>query len=46
MPGGLERLVPDAFALLGSGKLTDRNYNGDESWLKPISGEKLVYHIE
>ncbi|RDB21942.1 hypothetical protein Hypma_011010 [Hypsizygus marmoreus] len=46
MPGGLERIVPDAFALLGSGKVVDRNHVGNEPWLKPISGEKLVYHVE
>jgi len=46
MPGGLERVVPDGFSLLGSGKVGDRKHGGNEPWLKPISGEKLVYHIE
>lgn len=48
MPGGLEKIVPDAFALLGSGKVVDRDVDGkgyrSEPWMKPISGEKLVYH--
>ncbi len=46
MPGGLERIVPDAIALLGSGKVVDRIHVGNEPWLKPISGEKLVYHVD
>lgn len=49
MPGGLERIVPDAFALLGSGKVMDREVDEkgpkSEPWMKPISGEKLVYRI-
>lgn len=51
MPGGLERVVPDAFQLIGSGKVADREKARVETdveakpWLKPISGEKLVYKI-
>lgn len=49
MPGGLEKFVSDAFALLGSGKVIDRDEDEkglrSEPWMKPISGEKLVYHI-
>lgn len=46
MPGGLERVTPDAFTLLGSGKVGDRasTYESQE-WMKPISAEKLVYRI-
>ncbi|KAG5642720.1 hypothetical protein DXG03_002296 [Asterophora parasitica] len=45
MPGGLEAVVPDAFPLLGSGKVIDRNHEGSEPWLQPISAEKLVYFL-
>jgi len=47
MPGGLERIVSDGFSLLGYGKVSDRDVhpNSEEEWLKPISGEKLVYTI-
>lgn len=49
MPGGLERMVTEGFALLGSNKVADREKNGVESgskpWMKPISGEKLVYNL-
>ncbi|GLB42901.1 putative zinc-binding oxidoreductase [Lyophyllum shimeji] len=46
MPGGLSNIVTDAFPLLGSGKVMDRSYQGSEPWLKPISAEKLVYHVQ
>ncbi|KAK0421637.1 chaperonin 10-like protein [Armillaria borealis] len=49
MPGGLERIVTEGFALLGSNKVADREKNvvesGSKPWMKPISGEKLVYHL-
>ena len=46
MPGGLDRVVADGFSLLGSGKLVERNaVGGSEPWMRPISGEKLVYHL-
>jgi len=49
MPGGLDRIVPDAFALIGSGKVSDRvlyeKEYGSRPWMRPISGEKLVYRI-
>ena len=41
MDGGLES-VPEAFPLLGSGRVTERV--AKES--RPISGEKLVYTVE
>ncbi|KAF9005054.1 chaperonin 10-like protein [Cyathus striatus] len=51
MPGGLERIVPDGFPLLGYGNLGDRKdapqdhpYK-DKEWIKPISVEKLVYAV-
>ncbi|KAK0502321.1 chaperonin 10-like protein [Armillaria luteobubalina] len=44
MPGGLERMVTEGFALFGSSKVADREQVGSESdsrpWMKPISGEK------
>jgi NADPH:quinone reductase-like Zn-dependent oxidoreductase len=42
MPGGLEKVVEDGFALLGPGT---RPQGRTDSWMKPISGEKLVYEI-
>jgi hypothetical protein len=46
MPGGLDRIVPDAFTLLGTGMPETRKAAaGDEPWMKPISGEKLVYRL-
>ncbi|KAK0447372.1 zinc-binding oxidoreductase [Desarmillaria tabescens] len=49
MPGGLESMVTEGFALLGSSKVADRERNtvegGLKPWMKPISGEKLVYHL-
>ncbi|SPO04180.1 related to toxD gene [Cephalotrichum gorgonifer] len=45
MPGGLDRIVPDAFSLL-SGLVSDRKDIGrTEEHMRPISGEKLVYSI-
>ncbi|CAI6088193.1 unnamed protein product [Clonostachys chloroleuca] len=46
MPGGLDKIVPDGFALLGSGSMEDRQRRRTEAWMKPISGEKLVYRID
>lgn len=45
MPGGLERVVQDGFALLGSGKVGERDQKREEEWMRPISAEKLVYRI-
>lgn len=46
MPGGLERVVPDGFALLGSGSVSQRTKLArNEDYMRPISGEKLVYKI-
>ncbi|WYZ45996.1 hypothetical protein EsH8_IX_000221 [Colletotrichum jinshuiense] len=45
MPGGMERIVPDGFALLGSGSMQDRAQHREEPWMKPVSAEKLVYNI-
>ncbi|KAG7439034.1 GroES-like protein, partial [Guyanagaster necrorhizus] len=49
MPGGLESIVTEGFALLGSSKVADREKNAVQSsskpWMKPISGEKLIYHL-
>lgn len=44
MPGGLEKVVEDGFALLGTG-ISDRNQVRIEEHMRPISGEKLVYQI-
>jgi hypothetical protein len=49
MPGGLERIVEDGFKLLGSGKVNERHLHsgvdGGSEWMRPISGEKLVYNL-
>ena len=45
MPGGLDRIVLDGFALLGTGMPETRKVVGAEPWMKPVSGEKLVYRI-
>ena len=45
MPGGLGRVVEDGFTLLGSGSMGDRANERKEEWMRPISGEKMVYRI-
>jgi len=45
MPGGLDRVVPDGFMLLGSGAMEARQQDRTEEWMKPISAEKLVYRV-
>jgi hypothetical protein len=46
MPGGLERVVPDGFALLGAGSVSQRTKLArSEEYMHPISAEKLVYRI-
>lgn len=45
MPGGLDRIIPDAFTLLGTGMPETRKVVGAEPWMKPVSGEKLVYRV-
>lgn len=45
MPGGLEKVVEDGFALLGGGSMGDRRGERGEEWMRPISGEKMVYRI-
>ncbi|KAL4876875.1 chaperonin 10-like protein [Aspergillus karnatakaensis] len=49
MPGGLERIVPDAFSLL-SGLVSESARKGDgegqvAEHMRPVSGEKLVYSV-
>jgi NADPH:quinone reductase-like Zn-dependent oxidoreductase len=45
MPGTLERIVDDGFALLGSGTMIQRARERKEDWMKSIQGEKLVYSL-
>ncbi|KAI1417277.1 GroES-like protein [Hypoxylon sp. FL1857] len=46
MPGGLDRIVPDGFTLLGSLRVSDRGESGrTEDYMRPISMEKLVYSL-
>lgn len=45
MPGGLENVVNDGFALLGAGGVSDRQQRRTEEWMKPVSAEKLVYRL-
>jgi hypothetical protein len=46
MPGGLKRIVEDGFALLGPGTMDQRVVMRQEEWMKPVSGEKLVYEVK
>ncbi|EKC98228.1 hypothetical protein A1Q2_07482 [Trichosporon asahii var. asahii CBS 8904] len=46
MPGGLEKVTEDGFVLLGPQWVSERaNIDRKEDYMKPISGEKLVYTI-
>lgn len=46
MPGGLDKVIPDGFSLLGSGSVSERvKLARDEEYMRPISAEKLVYTI-
>ncbi|OCL14155.1 GroES-like protein [Glonium stellatum] len=45
MPGGLNRIVPDGFTLMGPGTMNQRGNDRAEEWMKPVSGEKLVYSL-
>jgi NADPH:quinone reductase-like Zn-dependent oxidoreductase len=45
MPGGLEKVVEDGFALLGAGGMEDRQVKRTEEWMRPVSAEKLVYRV-
>ena len=45
MPGGLEKVVEDGLVLLGPGSMDDRGKGRDEEWMRPVSMEKLVYHV-
>ncbi|KAF4963994.1 hypothetical protein FSARC_8044 [Fusarium sarcochroum] len=46
MPGGLKRVVPDGFALLGAGSVSQRTRLARaEEYMRPISAEKLVYKV-
>ncbi|KAH8589151.1 hypothetical protein B0O99DRAFT_637364 [Bisporella sp. PMI_857] len=46
MPGGLEKIASEGFALLGSkmsvGKFSESQ---ERDYLRPISGEKIVYYV-
>ncbi|OCK85451.1 GroES-like protein [Lepidopterella palustris CBS 459.81] len=46
MPGGLERVVSDGFTLLGPGTMGQRVTDREEDWMKPVSGEKIIYKLE
>jgi NADPH:quinone reductase-like Zn-dependent oxidoreductase len=46
MPGGLKRIVEDGFELLGTGTMGQRAVDRKEMWMKPVSGEKLVYEVQ
>jgi hypothetical protein len=47
MPGGLDRVVPDGFELLGSLQVSARSADSrrTEPWMRPVSGEKVVYSL-
>jgi hypothetical protein len=44
MPGGLEKVAEDGFALLGTGTMGERKVRSEE-WMRPVSAEKLVYRL-
>ncbi|KAJ5544644.1 chaperonin 10-like protein [Penicillium sp. DV-2018c] len=47
MPGGLERVVPDGFTLLGKDGVSSRMTNDRlEEYMQPISAQKIVYPIQ
>lgn len=53
MPGGLERVVGEGFVLLGGGGMEERRADGGgygdgetRAWMRPVSGEKLVYRVD
>jgi NADPH:quinone reductase-like Zn-dependent oxidoreductase len=46
MPGGSKRIVEDGFELLGTGTMGQRAVDREEMWMKPVSGEKLVYEVQ
>lgn len=47
MPGGLKRVVPDGFTLLGGDGVTSRTTTRSElEHMRPISAEKMIYVIE
>jgi len=46
MPGGLERVAEDGFALLGGGLMaTRKQLQRDEEYMRPISGDKITYTL-
>jgi NADPH:quinone reductase-like Zn-dependent oxidoreductase len=45
MPGGLDKVVEDGFALLGAGGMEHRQADRTETWMRPISAEKLIYRL-
>jgi NADPH:quinone reductase-like Zn-dependent oxidoreductase len=45
MPGGLDKVVQDGFALLGAGGMEERQATRVEEWMRPVSAEKLVYRL-
>ncbi|KAF4771241.1 hypothetical protein HAV15_012318 [Penicillium sp. str.  len=46
MPGGLERVVPDGFTLLGKDGVSSRMMNDRlEEYMQPISAQKIVYPV-
>lgn len=46
MPGGLERVVPDGFTLLGKDGVSSRMTNDRlEKYMQPISAQKIVYRV-
>jgi NADPH:quinone reductase-like Zn-dependent oxidoreductase len=45
MPNGLVGIKDDGLPLLGYGTMDDRGHERSEAWMRPISGEKLVYEL-
>jgi NADPH:quinone reductase-like Zn-dependent oxidoreductase len=45
MPGGLDKVFEDGFALMGSGTMDDRQGGRTEDWMKPVSAEVCSFHL-
>jgi hypothetical protein len=47
MPGGLQRVVQDGLALLGTSLVSERSrIEQPKDYMRPISAEKLVYSLD
>lgn len=45
MPGGLQEITDDGFILLEGSIEVQRERSKTDDWMRPVSGEKLVYKV-